>query len=94
MLNLQSVTFNWKMEANTAWTNLALWHKMCEILPQVVSVEERRWKAIYYSIECATLTPVLVEAIKELNAVNKEQQELINKLIEELKSVKEQIKTK
>ena len=105
VLKLQGVTFNWKDETNhRPGQNIGfIAQEVKEILPEIVNGggKDKEGNEIYYSIEYATLTPVLVEAIKEqqeainkLNTVNKEQQELINKLIEELKTVKEQLKTK
>jgi len=105
VLKLQGVTFNWIDETNNRpGRNVGfIAQEVKEIIPEIVNGggKDEKGNEIYYSIEYATLTPVLVEAIKEqqeainkLNAVNKEQQELIDKLIEELKTIKEQVKTK
>jgi predicted RNase H-like nuclease (RuvC/YqgF family) len=112
VLKLQGVSFNWKDETNhRSGQNIGfIAQEVKEILPEVVSGggKDEQGNEIYYSIEYATLTPVLVEAIKEqqeaikllndknkgLNDAVKEQRELINKLMEELKTIKEQIKTK
>ena len=67
-----------------------------EVLPEIVNGggKDEQGNEIYYSIEYATLTPVLVEAIKELNAENKSLNEMNkeqNETIEELKgAIKEQ----
>ena len=110
MLKLQGVSFNWIDETDhRPGENIGfIAQEVKEILPEIVSGggKDEEGNEIYYSIEYATLTPVLVEAIKEqqnaitllnnenkgLNEAVKEQQELINKLIEELNTIKEQIK--
>ena len=91
VLKLQGITFNWKDETNhRPGQNIGfIAQEVKEILPEVVSGggKDEEGNEIYYSIEYATLTPVLVEAIKE-------QQKIINELIEELKAVKEQLNNK
>ncbi|HOG19939.1 MAG TPA: tail fiber domain-containing protein, partial [Salinivirgaceae bacterium] len=91
VLKLQGVTFNWKDETDyRPGQNIGfIAQDVKEIFPEIVSGggKDEEGNEIYYSIEYATLTPVLVEAIKE-------QQKIINELIEELKAVKEQLKNK
>ncbi|HQA76582.1 MAG TPA: tail fiber domain-containing protein, partial [Salinivirgaceae bacterium] len=98
VLKLQGVSFNWKDETNhRQGRNVGfIAQEVKEILPEIVSGggKDEQGNEIYYSIEYATLTPVLVEAIKELNVENKSLNDTNkeqNKTIEELKgAIKEQ----
>jgi uncharacterized coiled-coil protein SlyX len=98
VLKLQGVTFNWKDETNhRPGRNVGfIAQEVKEVLPEIVNGggKDEQGNEIYYSIEYATLTPVLVEAIKELNAENKSLNEMNkeqNETIEELKgAIKEQ----
>ena len=90
VLNLQGVTFNWKDETDhRPGQNIGfIAQEVKEIFPEIVSGggKDKEGNEIYYSIEYATLTPVLVEAIKELNTENKELKakiEALEKLIQE-----------
>ena len=85
VLRLNGVTFNWKDEAyHRPGENIGfIAQDLLKVLPQVVSGggSDNQGNEVYYSVEYATLTPVLVEAIKEQQ-----------KMIEELKAEIEQLK--
>jgi hypothetical protein len=85
VLQLNGVTFNWKDEAyHRPGENIGfIAQDLLKVLPQVVSGggTDEQGNEVYYSVEYATLTPVLVEAIKEQQ-----------KMIEELKAEIEQLK--
>ena len=78
------ITFNWKDETNhRPGQNIGfIAQEVKEILPEVVSGggKDEKGNEIYYSIEYATLTPLLVEAIKELNEENQTLNETNKKL--------------
>jgi hypothetical protein len=90
VLKLQGVTFNWKDETkHRPGQNIGfIAQEVKEVLPEIVSGggKDEEGNEIYYSIEYATLTPVLVEAIKEQNETIKkleEKIEMLEKLLKE-----------
>lgn len=77
---MRGVTYNWRkdefpernMEAGLQYGLIA--QELETIIPELVTTDEKGWKSIEYS----HLVPVLIEAIKELDAKNNAQQTTIN----------------
>ena len=84
VLQLNGVTFNWKDENNhRPGENIGfIAQDLQKVLPQIVSGggTDNQGNELYYSVEYATLTPVLVEAIKEQQKVIESQNEKIEML--------------
>ena len=98
VLKLQGITFNWKDETNhRPGQNIGfIAQEVKEILPEVVSGggKDEKGNEIYYSIEYATLTPLLVEAIKELNEENQTLNETNKKLEARIEALEKLIQEK
>ena len=84
VLKLNGVTFSWKDESNhRPGENIGfIAQELLKVLPQVVSGggTDEEGNEIFYSVEYGTLTPILVEAIKE-------QQKVIEQLEEKVKEI-------
>jgi len=95
VLKLQGITFNWKDETNhRPGQNIGfIAQDVKEIFPEIVSggEKDKEGNEIYYSIEYATLTPILVEAIKELNTENQTLNETNKKQNETIKELEARI---
>jgi len=95
VLKLQGVNFNWIDETDhRPGQNIGfIAQDVKEIFPEIVSGggKDKEDNEIYYSIEYATLTPVLVEAIKELNTENKALNETNKKQNETIKELEARI---
>ncbi|HHU35063.1 MAG TPA: hypothetical protein GXZ49_07520, partial [Bacteroidetes bacterium] len=94
VLKLQGVSFNWIDETDhRPGQNIGfIAQEVKEVLPEIVSGggKDEEGNEIYYSIEYATLTPVLVEAIKEQEKKIESQQ----RQIDELKAMVEKLTAK
>jgi len=93
VLKLNGVTFSWKDETgHRPGENIGfIAQDVLEVLPEVVSGggQNEEGNEIYYSVEYATLTPVLVEAIKEQQKIIEKQQEMIEELQREVDILKQ-----
>jgi hypothetical protein len=101
VLKLQGVSFNWIDETDhRPGQNIGfIAQEVKEIFPEIVSGggKDEQGNEIYYSIEYATLTPVLVEAIKEQEKKIESQQQQIEsqqQQIDELKVMVEKLTAK
>lgn len=63
--------------------------ELADVLPEVVSEGSDG----YYSVDYGRLTPVLVEAVKELDAQNREKDARINELSERVNSIEQRIES-